>query len=426
MSSVFSIAEHVIDGQHIREFARATSSAQESVLKLAVKQYTPKDNLSPQSGDITIVAAHACGFSKELYEALWEDLYVELKKAGVRIKSIWIADCIWQGYSGQLNEDELGNDPSWMDYARDILHMVNTFRAEISVPVVAIGHSFGATALVNVSLMHPRLFSSMVLFDPVISLHMSTPSGLLGGLAAQSLYRRENWPSRSAAAAGFRRSPFYSAWDPRVLDAWVIHGLRDAPEQQPSTGDTSQTAVTLRTPKNQEMFTYLRPSWEAFSADGSTLVDRTLVPDLDQSLPPKYLKWPMYRPESGLTLGRLPWVRPPLLYVLGGASNESAPEIRAERLASTGTGPGGSGGVKEGKVREEVLEGRGHLIPMEVPGICAKIAAQWIDQCMPAIRTELKRFDDWKALDRETKTMVGDEWTKRIPKLQRTPKPTKI
>jgi hypothetical protein len=37
---------------------------QEDVLYLAVKQYTPLSNPNPQSGDVTIIGAHANGFPK--------------------------------------------------------------------------------------------------------------------------------------------------------------------------------------------------------------------------------------------------------------------------------------------------------------------------------------------------------------------------
>jgi len=59
----FSVTEHVIDGQYIREYPRATVS-QDSRLKLAVKKYTPVENAHPQPGDVTIVGAHGGGFPK--------------------------------------------------------------------------------------------------------------------------------------------------------------------------------------------------------------------------------------------------------------------------------------------------------------------------------------------------------------------------
>ena len=63
---LFRVAEHIVPGQHIREYPRATAHEQEDVLNLAVKQYTPLDNLDPQSGDVTIIGAHANGFPKVL------------------------------------------------------------------------------------------------------------------------------------------------------------------------------------------------------------------------------------------------------------------------------------------------------------------------------------------------------------------------
>lgn len=128
MSFPFHIAEHVIDGQYIREYPRATATPNAS-LKLCIKQYVPVDNPDPQQGDLTIVATHGTGFPKvsspcfwpewhqivncavqELYEPLWEELLARSKQDGVRIRSIWIADAANQGASGVINENNLGND----------------------------------------------------------------------------------------------------------------------------------------------------------------------------------------------------------------------------------------------------------------------------------------------------------------------------
>ena len=66
MSVAFYTAEHLVPCQHIRQYSRATAHKQESVLHLAVKQYTPVDNPNPQPGDVTILAAGANGFPKEM------------------------------------------------------------------------------------------------------------------------------------------------------------------------------------------------------------------------------------------------------------------------------------------------------------------------------------------------------------------------
>lgn len=109
-SEFFSIQSHQIDASHIRGFPRATSTTQDEVLKLAIKQYTPLSNTNPQPGDITIIAAHANGFPKELYEPLWDELLKRCQQYGFNIRGIWIADVVHQGWSSVLNEDKLGND----------------------------------------------------------------------------------------------------------------------------------------------------------------------------------------------------------------------------------------------------------------------------------------------------------------------------
>ena len=107
----FRVEEHAVPCQHIRHYPRATANSQEDELQLSVKRYTPLDNPQPQPGDITIIAAHACGFGRELYEPLWDELFQASRKSNAfRIRSIWFADTANQGQSGLLNESKLGND----------------------------------------------------------------------------------------------------------------------------------------------------------------------------------------------------------------------------------------------------------------------------------------------------------------------------
>lgn len=110
-ASLFRKERHVLPCQHIRGYARSTSGSQEEVLHIAINQYVPLDNPSPQPGDITLIAAHANGIGKELYEPLWDELYRASAQTGsFRIRGIWIADVSFQGESGVLNEHKLGND----------------------------------------------------------------------------------------------------------------------------------------------------------------------------------------------------------------------------------------------------------------------------------------------------------------------------
>ena len=110
-SALFNTKTHYVDSSHVRQYPHTLANEQEDVLKIAIKQYTPLSNLSPQPGDVSIIAAHANGVGKELYEPLWDELLrLSVQADSFRIRNVWMADVAWQGESGVLNEQKLGND----------------------------------------------------------------------------------------------------------------------------------------------------------------------------------------------------------------------------------------------------------------------------------------------------------------------------
>ncbi|OTB14507.1 hypothetical protein K445DRAFT_12762 [Daldinia sp. EC12] len=415
----FHVTEHTIPSQHVREFPRATANSQEDVLYLSVKQYTPIDNPDPQPGDVTILGAHANGFPKELYEPLWADLHARSKAPGshFRIRGIWIADVSNQGYSGTLNEHALGNDPSWHDHARDLLHLTNVFRAHMPRPIVGVGHSFGGAVLTKLSLLHPRLLTTLVLLDPTVVAFSFQRDGPGKSAARASAFRRETWPSRAAAVDSFRRSPFYRSWDPRVLDAWISHALRDTPTALFPDPNRADGEVTLRTTKHHEVFTFFRPLWP-YIDPVTREVDRDGAPDFDPEMQEKLSEassvFPFYRSEGHSILKHLPEVRPSVLWVFGGDSELGAPEGRKLKMETCGSGGGGSGGIKLGRVDQVVLEGRGHLFPMEVPDECAKHAAAWIGKEMVRWRDMEREYEEWVKLPVKEKTTLSEKFLDNV------------
>lgn len=406
----FRVVEHKVPCQHVREYSQATAESQEDILYLSVKQYIPLDNFNPQAGDVTIIAAHANAFPKELYEPLWEDLLSRAKAAGWRIRSIWAADVAHQGQSSVLNESLLGNEPAWHDHSRDMLHMINLKRDEMPRPIVGIGHSMGGNQLAALALMHPRLLSSLILLDPVIQEYSAEfkPDESKPNLARLSTFRRTLWPSREAAEMSFAKSAFYKPWDPRVLQRWMDYGMRHVPT--PLHPDAKAPQVTLTTTPAQEVFTYLRPNYEGYGVDGKP-ANRSTHADLDVTRKNLY---PFYRAEAPLIYNKLPELRPSVLYVFGGTSVVSSAAMDAEKVARTGTGLGGSGGVAEGRVKGVTLANAGHLVAMEDVGGTADAIGEWIGSEMVRFRKEEKVWEKWRSKTLKEKQEVDETWVKMM------------
>lgn len=113
---LFDCTKHIIACQHIRGYFDSTAKSQEQQLHLAVKQYTPRAQADtkalPNETSVTIIAAHAVGTVKELYEPLLDELLQATRsdRCAWSIRSIWIADVSTHGESAALNEGSLGVD----------------------------------------------------------------------------------------------------------------------------------------------------------------------------------------------------------------------------------------------------------------------------------------------------------------------------
>ncbi|KAJ5132443.1 hypothetical protein N7448_006601 [Penicillium atrosanguineum] len=367
---VFKIVEHTIPGQHIREHPHGIKGRQEAALHLAIKQYIPLDLLDPiPDNAVTVIGVHGNGAPKELFEPLWEHFYAYLKKYSIPLRAIWIADVSNQGASGVLNEDIQGDMAHWYDHSRDLLHMVNHFRDEFPRPIIGVGHSMGCAQIVRLSIIHPRLFSTLVLYEPVI---FDSRWGDFN--PAKFVARRQDlWESREKAEATLRK--IQRAWDPRVTERFLQFGIRPVPTRlynRQTDPELPSSAVTLTTTRHQESWSYTIPNLEPESAG----LDWLLLPDWDIE---KERPFSFARPECWASWRDLPFVRPSVLWVFGSQSYVSFPKAQDAKMQTTGTGIGGSGGAARGMVEKVVLDAS-HTVVFEQIDKCAAVGAEWVQR----------------------------------------------
>jgi len=393
--SNFRVIERTTPYQHIREYPRNTSTSQEEILELAAKRYIPLDNPDPQPGDITFIACHANSMVKEMYEPLWDELHARSKASGFRIRSIWMADVAHRGESYLKNEDKIGNDPHFFDHGRDLLNMINLHREEFSRPIIGTGHSMGTTSLLGLSLMHLRLLTSMILIDTVFA---RVPAPNLYAIAKLGTFQPDLFHSQEEAEAALRTSPVYKTFDPRVHKIGFDHAFRPLPTllhptppskiKSPGNLESPELfrpeehkrPVTLRTPKHQETFSLMRPNYESKQAnapeDGKTPCRESIAthPNIHPSSPSQA---PFYIPTSKYSLDAYNFrsLRPSVLYVWGEKSPYANADERAYKLENTGTGPGGSGGQRLGRVEEAIVRDAGHFVCFERVDETARLLA---------------------------------------------------
>ncbi|EMC95709.1 hypothetical protein BAUCODRAFT_123010 [Baudoinia panamericana UAMH 10762] len=384
MSQRYRTIEHVISRSHIRKYSRATASGQDGELDLRIKQYVPLDNPTPIAGDLTIMAADGSDSPKEPYEPLWDDVLQLCDEKDAHVRSIWIADVAHQGGSCIRTKRKLGNDQSWFDHCRDLLHMVNNFRDQLPRLIIGIGHSMGAGQLV---LMHPRLLHSLVLLEPVIGKRTKPCQG--PRLTRAPTLRKDTALSRADAVHAAEKS--LQSWDNR-------HGFRELP--------------TVAVPENTI------PG--AQKGDGRTpsiaKANRLPPPDI---IGPAGTITTCYRQEPVLATVGPRHVRPSILYVFGFRSLLSCPGRIEDKLTRTEFCARGSGGQKDGRVQAAINPVCAHLVSLVAVAQVAAAVVPWLMKEAAKWRADGRKVaTGWAEKSLRKKTTVNDEWFSKVKSLR--------
>ncbi len=162
--------------------------------------------------------SHANGFPPLVYQSLLEELQKEHQLIASLHRPLWA--------------DSLATMPDWQVLADDIISLLEVQPG----PVISVGHSMGASALIMAAVRRPELFAGLVLVEPVLLRPVYTR--LLNGLRplAQQLVpmirntrkRTDRWSDKEAAFRHFRGKSVFAGLDDKDLRHYVEHGTRPA------------------------------------------------------------------------------------------------------------------------------------------------------------------------------------------------------
>lgn len=120
---------------------------------------------------------------------------------------------------------------SWEVFGEDLLHLL----AKLNNPVVSIGHSMGAVAILMAAVKRPELFKSIVLIEPVLLPYryllafrfFSRFSPNTIPLVKKTLARVDRFSSREEAFAQYRPKQVFKKISDEVLWDYVLHGTSE-------------------------------------------------------------------------------------------------------------------------------------------------------------------------------------------------------
>lgn len=160
---------------------------------------------------------------------------------------------------------------AWDRFVEDLVDVAVQLAAERGETSVALGlgHSFGGTSLLAASARRPGLFGRLVLVDPVT---LPPAAGLdsrrlerSSSLAEGARRRQQRFASREQARQRWAGRPLFARFDPRALDLYAVHGLRELPEG----------GVALKCPGDVEAAIFSTGPLDVFA-----LAPRVVVPTL--------------------------------------------------------------------------------------------------------------------------------------------------
>ncbi|TMC55043.1 MAG: alpha/beta hydrolase [Chloroflexi bacterium] len=156
----------------------------------------------------TVVFYHATGFTSELWQPIIRDLQDEFH-------------CVALDQRGHGGSDKHADEFSWPATVDDFQKFLEAVQWE---PVIAVGHSSGATSVAVAAARRPGLVEKAVLIEPTIRQRDSAAPNPEGNpLIERTRNRRARWPNRAAMVEALGQRAPYKSWMPEMLHLFAEH-----------------------------------------------------------------------------------------------------------------------------------------------------------------------------------------------------------
>ncbi|QDP02796.1 alpha/beta fold hydrolase [Thalassotalea sp. PS06] len=186
---------------------------------------------------------HANGFSSATYQPFIDALTQSFTVSALDSRAVW------------PNIGKPPKDRNWQMYAKDLIAFIETHYDQ---PIIAVGHSLGASCTTYAAILRPDLFTALVLIEPaMLKRSIATaikwmPDSILKHIdpVKTTLKKQDRWACRQSYREYCEQRRSFKRFHPKSFEAFVEHSVVE-------DGD----GVTLRFPKAWEAHNFSRPPY---------------------------------------------------------------------------------------------------------------------------------------------------------------------
>lgn len=163
--------------------------------------------------------SHATGLCAGAYTPLAERLKPRLHILGMDDR----------GHGVTTAPADLRRLKNWDGFVDDL----ESFFEYLGEPVIAMGHSRGATVSLRLAIKRPELVRALILIDPTILplswmwwwyLLKKTGLARFVPIVATAAKRKQDWPDRESMLESYRRKAVFQTWQDGFLEAYIQDG----------------------------------------------------------------------------------------------------------------------------------------------------------------------------------------------------------